>query len=193
MRFFKMENVSPWRSLRLGIRGVFKCREGVSSIEAAIVLPFLVFLYFGVVDLSYLVTGKGRLATVTDTVGDLVSQSRDNISQGEISGMYEAAKTILEGYSTTSLVVVVTDYYVDAGVVKVRWTHSSGGACTDPVALNNTVLMEMMVEGNDLIVVNSCLSISLITNQVIGAGPIPVSFRVLKRPRYSSSIDCQSC
>ena len=52
----------------------FKSDRGQAAVETAFVMPFLLFLYFSMQDLTALITFNRRITATAATVGDTVSQ-----------------------------------------------------------------------------------------------------------------------
>ena len=65
-----------------------KDEKGVSAVEFALILPLMIVLLFGVIELSSLLTVDRKMTSVTSTVADLVAQ--DNIvDTGELENLYQ--------------------------------------------------------------------------------------------------------
>jgi Flp pilus assembly protein TadG len=105
------------------VKRFFRANEAVAAVEFALILPLLLTLYLGSLELSQLITVDRRVQTVTGTVGDLVSQQKNGISCATLTDFFDASRTIMADLPTTSLQQTVTEIYVDAnGVAKVMWS-----------------------------------------------------------------------
>jgi Flp pilus assembly protein TadG len=118
----------------LEIVGRFVHREeGAAAVEFALIMPFLLALYFGSMEASVLFTADKRVNTISATVGDLVAQWDPNdtsnpfIPQATLDTYFEAAEGILTPYSTVGLKQVVSLVFVkNDGTTKVIWSVANG-------------------------------------------------------------------
>lgn len=117
--------------------------EGAAAVEFALIMPFLLALYFGSMEASALFTADKRVNTISATVGDLVSQwdpsdtSAPYIPQATLTSYFEAAKGIITPYTQTGLKQVVSLVYVKGdGTTKVVWSVANGTGATARTAGN---------------------------------------------------------
>ncbi|HMN84821.1 MAG TPA: pilus assembly protein [Bauldia sp.] len=88
-------------------------RSGVSAVEFAIILPIMVLLFFGSVELTDALTVKRKVTHVASTLSDLVAQSK-TLSAGEIDDILAAAAAIITPYSDSKLKIKLTGVTVDS-------------------------------------------------------------------------------
>jgi Flp pilus assembly protein TadG len=102
-------------------------RRGVAAVEFAIVLPFMLALYIGGVELG---DGWAINVKVTDTahiVADLASQNT-TINNATMSTILGASQKIIAPYSYSNLVVTISEVSTDAsGKATVTWSDSLNG------------------------------------------------------------------
>ena len=116
--------------------------RGVSAVEFALILPLMVAIYLGSVEITQAIAVDRKTTLVAHTVADLVAQE-STISQSGISDSMSAATTIVSPYSTAPLGVTVSQIKVDKnGKATIDWsrtnngpTHSPGDTVTLPAAL----------------------------------------------------------
>jgi Flp pilus assembly protein TadG len=128
--------------------------RGISAVEFAMLLPLMVTLYLGTVEISQAV-GIDRKVTLTSrTVADLASQVK-TIKDAEMSSLLSASAAVMSCSVTpcdqSQLKVTVSRVDVDAsGTAKIVWSDTLGGTkratgstVTLPAALNiaNTSLI----------------------------------------------------
>ena len=125
-------------------------RRGVSAVEFAMLLPLMITLYLGSVEISQGV-GIDRKVTLTSrTVADLASQVSD-ISNTDMTNLLNASSSVVAPYDVSKLKVTVSAVKIDAnGTAKICWSdtlngtkRASGSTVTLPAALNiaNTTLI----------------------------------------------------
>jgi Flp pilus assembly protein TadG len=102
-------------------------RHGVAALEFAIVLPFMLLLYIGGVELG---DGYAVDVKVTDTahiVADLTSQNT-SINNATMSTILGASRQIIAPYSYANVVVTVSEVSTDSsGKATVTWSDSLNG------------------------------------------------------------------
>ncbi len=108
--------------------------RAVAAVEFALIVPFLLTLYFGSMEASSLFVADRSVNTVSATVGDLVSQwdSDDgSIPVATMDAYFASAAPLMFPLSTTGLKQVVTCIQVNAdGTTKVIWSKASGSGAT---------------------------------------------------------------
>lgn len=107
---------------------LWRDRSGVSAAEFALLLPLLILMYVGAVEIGRLLTVTRRVDTVASTAADLTAQVRQ-VSNADLADIVAASTSILSPYPTTPLTVVVTSVVADQNNNgKVAWSYSSSGA-----------------------------------------------------------------
>jgi Flp pilus assembly protein TadG len=113
--------------LHATLRRFARDRDGVSAVEFAIILPFMLTLYLGGVELGEGLSIKFKTTLAARTVTDLASQyvSIDGTNMQNILG---ASSTVLSPYPTTGVIVTLTELTVNAsGKGVVQWSCSLNG------------------------------------------------------------------
>jgi Flp pilus assembly protein TadG len=122
-----MEPVRTPSRARCCLRRLFCDRTGVSAIEFALVLPIMLTLYIGGVEVGdgFAISFKSTLAarTVTDLASQYIS-----IDNSDMTNILGAASTVLTPYATSNVVVTLSEVTTNAqGVGKVVWSNSLNG------------------------------------------------------------------
>lgn len=102
-------------------------RDGVSAVEFALVLPVMLTLYIGSIEVGEGFSIKFKSSLAARTVTDLASQyvSIDGANMQNILG---AASVVLTPYTNSSLVVTLTEMTVNtSGKGVVQWSCSLNG------------------------------------------------------------------
>ena len=117
--------------------------RGMSAVEFAMLLPLMVTLYLGSVELSQGIAADRKVTLTTRTVADLVSQA-SNVTNADMTNSLNASSAVMAPYSVTNLKVVVSCISIDAtGKATVSWSdtlngtaRTKGSTVTLPAALN---------------------------------------------------------
>jgi Flp pilus assembly protein TadG len=103
-------------------------RRGVAAIEFAMIVPILILMYIGTVEIGNLLTVVRRSDTVASTAADLTAQVKQ-VSNTDLADIFAASTSILTPYPTTPLTVVLSSVVADSSNNgKVAWSCASKGA-----------------------------------------------------------------
>jgi len=123
----------------------------VSAVEFGIVLPLLILIYLGGVELSQAITVDRKLTVAGNSVGDLVAQGGSEMSKSELEEIFMAANAIMTPYSSTPLKIVVSSVKIDKNGDEVE---SSCGYHDTPRAEGSSITVPdgVRVEGSYLVI-----------------------------------------
>ncbi|WP_028752174.1 TadE/TadG family type IV pilus assembly protein [Rhizobium leucaenae] len=112
------------------IQYLVRDRSGASGVEFALVLPLLVVLLFGAIDLGHALTVSRKMDEIASTTGDMISQ-QGTWTKADVAKLLTGASFILQPYDTTGLTITVSVNDISsAGSATVNWS----------AALNTTAL-----------------------------------------------------
>jgi Flp pilus assembly protein TadG len=125
-----------------------KDTRGMSAVEFAMLLPLMLTLYLGGVEVSQGISIDRKVTLTARTVADLVAQV-SSIDTAGVNAALGAATAVMAPYPDTNAKVTVSLVKIDAnGNAKVCWSNSKNGdvrsgSVTLPAALNvpNTSLV----------------------------------------------------
>ncbi|HEY3799224.1 MAG TPA: TadE/TadG family type IV pilus assembly protein [Caulobacteraceae bacterium] len=174
-------------------RGLLADARGVAAVEFALILPILIMLYFGVVELTQGVMAEQRNAHTASTVGDLVSQSASITASG-VDDIFTVGSALVYPYPTTTLGMRVSSVTESAaGVVSVDWSRASGmTALAKQATVSDPNLANVISKGQSAIVAESQYTYTSVFSYIM---PKPVTFdqKYYLRPRLSSQVTCSDC
>ena len=155
------------RSALLDLMGRFgrftRDRSGVAAVEFALILPFMLTLYIGTLELSQIIIVDRRVSTIAGTVGDLVARSDGTISTATINDYFQASEAIIAPFSTSGLKQVVTLLSIKSnGDAKVVWSVGYNGGTARAVnanyPLSKTSEINKVARGSYLVVAETSYS-----------------------------------
>jgi Flp pilus assembly protein TadG len=128
---------------RRSVRRLARDERGISAVEFAMLLPLMVTLYLGGVEVSQAVAVDRKVTLVSRTLGDLVAQAT-NVTTSDMTNIMAASAAIVVPYSDAKLTITVSSVKIDsAGVAKIAWSDTKNGTArtvgttvTLPTALN---------------------------------------------------------
>ena len=109
-------------------RRIARDERGVSLIEFAMLLPLMLTLFVGAIEISQAVALDRKVSIAGRSVADLVAQVT-SVSNADRDNIFEAAKQVSYPYSASKLKIKISSVKIDADkVAKVMWGDADGGA-----------------------------------------------------------------
>ena len=165
-------------------------QRGVSAVEFALLLPLMVVLYLGTVEISQGISAYRKLTMTARTVADLVSQT-SNVTNSYKDNSLSAATAVMAPFPDTNLKVTVSSIAIDAqGKATVSWSDTKNGAAR---AKGSTVTLPAA-----LVIANSSLIWSEVeyaykpTVGYVISGTLTLKDSLFMRPRLSSCVTRES-
>jgi Flp pilus assembly protein TadG len=103
-------------------------RRGISAVEFAIVLPFMVALYAGSIEFGEGLSTEYKATLAARTVADIASQYT-SIDAPTMTSILGAASTVMAPYPANSMTVIVSEVTTDAkGNGTITWSAAQNGS-----------------------------------------------------------------
>lgn len=170
------------RALLQRIRRLGASESGAAAVEFALIMPFMLALYFGSMEASMLFTVDKRVNTISATVGDLVAQWNPStvppaIPSATLTSYFSASQGIMRPYSTSGVKQVVSLIWVDGttGATKVLWSVANGTGAVARTAgvafapLGTTSTTDIVARGGCIIAAETTYSYEPLFGQVFSA------------------------
>ena len=176
-------------------RNFLRETKGVAAIEVAFVMPFMFLLYFGLFDLTALISINRKVTYAASVVVDLVSQNKTSVLKSTIADYYKASEMVMAPISNAAVRVELFGYRKTGSTIAQLWqtNNGQGGACG--AAPSMAAMAPLMVAGNDLVVSRVCTTytpyvVSFLGNNILGATSFLVGESITERPRSTSQLTC---
>lgn len=161
--------------------------RGVSAVEFALILPVMVTIYLGSVDVTQILTADRKVTNVASSLADLVAQSTQ-IADSEVQNVFNAAMAIMDPLPTGTLSVIVTSVVMDENQnTVVDWSeasnasaYSQGQGITVPTGIIDAGSSVIMAE------VNYTYTSPVVT--LVAGGAIDLEDKFYLRPRRSLTV-----
>ncbi len=167
---------------------------GMAAVEFSLILPILVLLWLGGVEVTQGLSMDRRLNNLCSSIGDLVSRTK-TITKANINQIFDIAPGAIYPYDTTSLEMRVSAVNVDdAQNATVGWSRANSGttAYTPGDSVNSIVPATLRVAGTQIIMAEVNYTYKPAVGYVI-TGDIDLSDRLFFVPRLVDSIPCSDC
>lgn len=171
---------------RRPVRRLLRDKRGISAVEFAMLLPLMVTLYLGGVEVSQAVAIDRKVTLIARSLGDLVAQAT-NISNSESSNILAATAAIIVPYSDSRLKITVSSVKIDGnGVAKVCWSDTKNGTAR---AIGSTVTLPSALNtaNTSLIWAESQYAYTPTIGYVI-TGTMNLKDQIYMRPRLSDTV-----
>jgi Flp pilus assembly protein TadG len=166
------------------LRDFARCGGGAAAVEFAALLPFMLAIYLGGVEIGDGVAINRKVTVTARAVADLASQYTA-IHDSDMTAILGATSKIISPYSAAPLSVTVSQISTDAnGRSTVTWSDTSGGT-----KLSGTVTLPgtLAVNNTSLIFGQVTYAYTPTLGYVI-TGTMNLSSQIYMSPRQSQSV-----
>ena len=175
------------------------CRQhkdaGVAAIEFVIVLPVLLLLFFGMINLTSYLSTLRKVNSAAELVTDLASRHDKTITSSDIDDYFKAAALLFLPATADGLQVQLYDYHDDDGdgVAELRWgKFRTTGTCAAP-NMSDPEIANMLPDSDVLIAV-ACIPGYTDPARFPGLPTLAIPQKsVALRPRQSDELICNTC
>jgi Flp pilus assembly protein TadG len=143
-------NVVQITTRRRVARHFLAATEAVAAVEFAVLLPLLLLILFGTIEVGTAIVIKGKLRAAASTVAEIANQYT-TIQNSDMTAILGAAAAIITPYPISNASVVMSEISVNSqGKATVTWSdalngtaRTTGSTITVPsgIAIANTVLL----------------------------------------------------
>jgi Flp pilus assembly protein TadG len=164
-------------------------RRGLAAIEFAMLLPMLMTLYLGSVEVTTGVAVQRKVTLTARALADLSSQFT-TIANADMSNILNASSDIIAPYAAANLQSVVSELSVNAqGQASVVWSDTLNGTAR-PVGQIVTIPNSLAVANTYLILGEAQYSYNPTYGYVV-TGTLTLSDQIYMRPRQSNAVTRQ--
>jgi Flp pilus assembly protein TadG len=181
-----MKVFTPVLALYQRIAGFAQDRRGVSAVEFAMLLPLMVTLYLGAVEISQGVSIDRKVTLTTRTVADLASQV-SSINNADMTNMLNATSAVVAPFDASKLKVVVSAVTIDNnGTAKVVWSDTRNGTAR---GVGSTVTLPTALNVNNTTLIWSEVTYAYTpTIGYVVTGTLNLADQIFMRPRLSDTV-----
>jgi len=139
----------------LRFRRFSAAKSGLAALEFAILLPMMVFLLLGSVDLLDAMSVNRRAENVAASLADVIARDT-SVTNAEMTGIWSAVNLLMFPGTDAALSERVTSINITSATnAVVVWSEAHNGST--PLAANSTVALpaQMMVAGTSVIMADT--------------------------------------
>lgn len=191
------------RTLLATSRTFVRDQRGASAIEFAVIVPILLIMYIGTMELGQGIETNKKVARAASMIGDLVTQEQ-TFTKTELDGILVVGESVLQPYYRSKPTITITAIKIDgAKKATVAWRRKiEAGATSGTGATTETMVVpnQLNVANTFLIKVDTDLNYQPVltydpNNKGYGSifANIPMREGYYLRPRQSPEVSCSDC
>ncbi len=171
--------------------------RGTSAIEFALLLPIMLFIFYGTIEVSKLYIEKNQVEAISETVADLVTQGK-TITTDQLEDIFKISTKALNADMEAKVNIAVTAVRTlpdenGQPETKVTWSESKTGQNTKSEDSTYSDLPDDMAKNYETIIVTELYYTHRSIYEFFIKGDKSFDRRFLNKPRYSSDIPCTDC
>jgi Flp pilus assembly protein TadG len=178
--------IAPVRRLAARLNDFAGERRGLAALEFALLLPMLMTLFLGSVEVTTGVAIQRKVTLTARALADLSSQFT-SIGNADMTNILNASSDIIAPYATANLQSVVSELSIDGqGQATVVWSDTLNGTAR---AVGSVVAVpaSLAVANSYLILGEASYSYNPTYGYVV-TGALNLTDQIYMRPRQSSSV-----
>jgi Flp pilus assembly protein TadG len=168
-------------------------QRGVSAIEFALLMPLMLTMYFGSLEVTDAISADRQVTLVSSTVADITSEYT-SVASTDISNIMAASCAVMSPFPMTNATVTLTSVKFLNGVATVDWSFKVSANCTSVAtgrASGSTVTglipAALNVTATSVIWGECTYSYKPVIGYVV-TGTLNMYNQIFMRPRLSTSV-----
>jgi Flp pilus assembly protein TadG len=167
-----MKRKKEWKRARWFAAHFMRDRSGIAATEFALIVPIMLVLFFGVVEVTNGISAYRDVSIMAHTISDLTSQSK-SVQDSDLTNFFSASTGIAYPYVTSTsdpnLKQSIAELWVNSSMqARVQWSKNSDGSTpvtpgtvvNIPASLQVANTYEIFSSAISLIPVRACLNAS---------------------------------
>jgi Flp pilus assembly protein TadG len=183
--------MQPMSFLRVSLRArplnaaLFENSCGFAAVEFALIVPIMLVLLFGTVEVSNGVAVYRKVTLMAHTLSDLTSQSV-SVQDSDLTNFFAASTGVMTPYSTTLISQTITEIWINPGLqARVQWSSGSAAQASGTVV---TVPAKLAVANTYVIYSQVSYLYTPAVGYVMSKAGVTLSDFAYARPRQSTCV-----
>lgn len=161
-------------------------RRGVSAVEFSLLMPLMLTMYFGTLEVSDAISADRQVTLVANTVAEVTTQYT-SVSSTDVSNILAAASAVMAPFPVTNLQVTLSSVTIDAyGNATIAWSATLNGSQRSG-NVTNSIPVNLRIPNTSLIWGEGTYSYKPVIGYVI-TGTLSMYNAVFSVPRLSPSV-----
>ena len=169
--------------------------NGIAAIEIAFIMPFMLLTYFGLFDITALVSVNRKVTYAASVVADLVAQNKTSVLKGDIQNYFNASNMVMAPMPSAAVRVEVFGFRKSGSTISQIWKVDNGLSSSCGAAPSTAAMDPLMVAGNDLVVARVCTTYEVyaanfLGHSIVNASSFFIGESITQRPRSTLKLTC---
>jgi Flp pilus assembly protein TadG len=164
-------------------------QQGVSAVEFALLLPLMLTMYFGSIEVTDAVSADRQVALVATTVADITAQYQ-TVTTGDVANILAAASAVLAPFSATNAKVTLSSVVIDANLnATVDWSRATANGTPRPQgsSVTSAIPAALRVANTSMIWGEATYAYKPLIGWVV-TGTLNLSNQMFMRPRLAKCV-----
>lgn len=163
-------------------------RQGISSVEFALLLPLMLTMYFGSIEVTDAISADRKVTLVSNTVAEITSQYA-SVASTDITNILSAASAVLSPFPVANATVVLSSVWIDAnGNAKVDWSATLNGTARVQGTTVTTLLPSSLLIPNTSVIWGEATYNYKPTWGYVITGTLGMYNQIFIRPRLATCV-----
>lgn len=161
--------------------------RGVAALELALVVPVMLVLFFGTVEITQLIRASNKLDIATQSIENMIAGQK-SVATADVDNAYKGGQLIMAPFGATLAIAAVSVTFDSSGAPSgVAWQVLEGGATAVPGA-TACAMVAGLGRGNDsVILVQGRYGYSAAVHYILPAS-FSLSYVAFGRPRNVNAV-----
>jgi Flp pilus assembly protein TadG len=174
-------------AIKCKLGGLAADERGVSAVEFAMLLPLMMTLYLGSVEVSQGIGADRKVTLTARTICDLVSQVA-SINSADMTNALNASAAVMAPFPVSNLKVTVSSVKIDAnGNATIDWSKTLNGSTYTQGSTVTTLPAALKIANTSLIWSEVQYTYKPVIGYVV-TGTMTLKDKIYMRPRVSDSV-----
>jgi TadE-like protein len=176
------------RTLVAGACSIARDCSGIALVEAAIVFPVLIVLFFGVSELSEGFIAKRRVVAAAYTAADLVARLQ-TVSDDDLTALKSLINETIKPFPVATVGLVVTSVVADENnVTTVAWSDALGSGVTAYAPSSSIALPAGLTLPNTSVIYSQVTYTFHSTLSTLIVGGVQLRAQAYQQPRFTLQV-----
>lgn len=172
------------RTFKAALTNAVRHDDGIAATEFALILPVLMLLLMGAIELTTALTAKRKLLNAVQSAADLIGQ-QTNVTSTDLNDIYLAARLTMTPLDVSTMTLGVASVRFDdiTGNPALSWTDGyGGGTVVDPLSKaagrGEAGASVIVVSGSYIYqpMIKLIIPVDFVMNEIVYARPRTVSW-----------------